>query len=192
MPTTFLDSYWPQLGGKIAPKSNELTDSEQSSFFWSIYANFWQAHLISISRAPVLLLELRKALRVICTTPGAKHLSRCWAPGRAAQNRNALFFTYAIQIFMIFNHFRQKSKFHENLDFSESCPDLCLLVFFSKTHRRTQRMHSWIGIDVRKAGKLLRSETNSQILGYFTFTVQNLHFFDNPIEARFPSKPYYS
>ena len=57
MPPTFLDSSWPQLGGKIGPKSNEFIDSEESSFFWTIYTNFWLALLISISRAPVLLLE---------------------------------------------------------------------------------------------------------------------------------------
>ena len=146
MPPTFLDSSWLQLGGKIAPESNELTDSEKSSFFWTIYTNFWQAHLISISAAPVLLLELRKALRVICITPGAKHLSRCWAPGRAAQNRNALIFTYAIQICMIFDNFREKSKFRENLNFSEACPDTFCKRDFYKTHRQTCHLHSWIAL----------------------------------------------
>ena len=123
MPPTFLDSSCPHLGKKIAPTSNELTASEQSSFFGPICQLFWLAHLISISRAPVLLLELRKALRVICISPGAKHLSRCWAPGKAAQNRNASIFTYAIRNFMISDNFREMSKFRENLDFSEACPN---------------------------------------------------------------------
>ena len=57
MPTTFLDSSWPQLGRKIAPVTNEFMDSDKSSFFWTIYTSFWQAYLISISAAPVLLLE---------------------------------------------------------------------------------------------------------------------------------------
>ena len=146
MPTTFLNSSWPQLGRKIAPVSNEFLDSEKSFIFWTIYTNFWQAHLIWIRPAPVLLLELRKALRVICISPGAKHLSRCWAPGRAAQNRNALIFTYAIQIFMIFDHFREMSKFHENLDFSEACPDTSCKRDFYKTHRQTCHLHSWIAL----------------------------------------------
>ena len=60
MPPTFLDSPWPDLGRKIAPKQNEFTDCEQSSFSWSIYTIFWQAYLIGISRAAVLLLELRR------------------------------------------------------------------------------------------------------------------------------------
>ena len=60
-----MDRSWPKQEGKIAPESIEFTDFEISSFFWSIYTNFWQACLISISPAPVLLLELRKALRVI-------------------------------------------------------------------------------------------------------------------------------
>ena len=60
MPPIFLNSPWPDLGRKIAPKQNELTDYEQSWFFWSIYTIFWQAYLIWISRAAVLLLELRR------------------------------------------------------------------------------------------------------------------------------------
>ena len=171
MPTTFLDSSWPQLGGKIAPESNELTDSEQSSFFGPICQLFWLARLISISRAPVLLLERERLYESYKITPGAKHLSRCWAPGRAAQNRNALIFTYAIQIFMIFDNFREMSKFHENLDFSEACPNTSRKRDFSKTHSQTQRMYSWIDLGVSKVGKLLRSQTNSRIL-------RNLHFSD--------------
>ena len=40
--------------------------------------------------------------------------------------------------------------------------DLSLSRDFSKTHRRTQRMYSWIAFDLTEVGKLLRSETNSQ------------------------------
>ena len=42
---------------------------------------------------------------------------------------------------------------------------------FSKTHRQTQRIYFWIGLDLTEVGKLLRSQTNSQIL-------RNLHFCD--------------
>ena len=147
---------WPKEGRKIAPESIELTDFEQSLFFWPIYTNFWQAHLIWIAPAAVLLSELerlyesfifdtpsktnswitrnlrktyqkltsnhirsklhsnsnspcssitlraRKALRVIWDTSlGAKHLSRCWAPGRAAQ----------IEQLAWREHFSEKSRF---------------------------------------------------------------------------------
>ena len=60
MPPIFLDSPWRDLAGKIIPKQNELTDFEQSSFFGAICQEFWQAYLIWISRAAVLLLELRR------------------------------------------------------------------------------------------------------------------------------------
>ena len=70
MPPTFLDSSWRQLGGKIAPESNEFMDPEKSSFFWTIYTNFWLASLIWIFSAAVLLLEFRKALRIICPWTG--------------------------------------------------------------------------------------------------------------------------
>ena len=60
----FLDRSWPNLGRKIAPQTKELTDSEISSCFWSIYHTFWQAFFSTISPAPVLLSELTKALRI--------------------------------------------------------------------------------------------------------------------------------
>ena len=46
---------------------------------------------------------------------------------------------------------------------------------FSKTHRQTQRIYFWIGLDLTERGKLLRSQTNSQIL-------RNLHFCDQTPE----------
>ena len=91
MQPTFLDSSWPQLLGKIGPVSNEFMDSEKSSVFWSIYTTFWQASLISISRAPVLLLELRTALRVICTNPGGEALSRAEPPAGPPKFRKTRF-----------------------------------------------------------------------------------------------------
>ena len=82
--------------------------------------------------------------------------------------------------------------FRKFRSFSASGPDLSLLVTFSKTHRRTQRIHSWIDLDMAQAKKLVRSETNSQIL-------RNLHFcdpftpiFDQHVETQFPSPLYYS
>ena len=77
-----------------------------------------------------------------------------------------------------------ESTFHENLDFLVSYQNLYLSTDFSITHRQTQRMQFWIAFELTKGGKLLWSETNSRILRYSTFSVQNLHFFDNPIEAR--------
>ena len=58
--STSLDRSWPNEGGKIAPKSIEFTDFEISLFFWPIYTTFWQAFLIWIARAAVLLLELER------------------------------------------------------------------------------------------------------------------------------------
>ena len=87
MPTTFLDSCWPQLGGKIAPESNELTDSEQSSFSRPNCQLFWLAHLIWICPAPVLLLELRKALRVMWySSYWRMHPSGCVSPRQGRTN----------------------------------------------------------------------------------------------------------
>ena len=86
MPPTFLDRSWPNLARKIAPKSIELTDFEISSFSRPICQQFWQAFLIWIARAAVLLLELER-LYESCNllSWGRMRLSRRWAPGRAAQ-----------------------------------------------------------------------------------------------------------
>ena len=56
-----------------------------------------------------------------------------WAPGRAAQIRLE----------------RRRRHFSENVDhFSASCPDLSVLVNFSKTHSWTCHPHSWIHLDL--------------------------------------------
>ena len=84
---------------------------------------------------------------------------------------------------MMRDRLRENSKIHENLDFSESDPDLSCKRKFAQTIESTQRMHRWIAYDLRKVRKLLRSETNSQILKDLNFCDKNLHFFDTPIEA---------
>ena len=56
----FLDSSWPKQGRKIAPKSNELTNSEKSSFVQANCQDFWQPCLIWIFPAAVLLLDLER------------------------------------------------------------------------------------------------------------------------------------
>ena len=62
------------------------------------------------------------------------------------------------------------SKNHEHLDFRGHAPDLSFKRDFSKTHRQTQRLHSWIARDLSLPGKLLRGQTNSQILRYLHFS----------------------
>ena len=63
---------------------------------------------------------------------------------------------------------------------------------FAQTMESTQRMHRWIAYDLRKSRKLIRSETNTQILRNLDFCDQNLHFFDTHVDARFPVLCYYS
>ena len=155
MKPTGLDRSWPHASGKIGPEWNEFTDFEQSSFLSSIFPTFWQACWNSISPAAVLLLELER-LYESCNVLlyWGRSPFQGWAPGRAAKIRLE----------------RRRRHFFGNFDhFSASCQDLSALVTFSKTHRRTQRIHSWIGLYLRTCGKLVRSETNSQIL-------RNLHF----------------
>ena len=89
-------------------------------------------------------------------------------------------------------HFREKSTFHENLDFFGVTKNLSLLVTFSKTHRQTQRIHSWICLDLRNVKKLVPRETNSQILRYLDFSGQNLRKIQSHDRLRFPLQPNYS
>ena len=56
---------------------------------------------------------------------------------------------------------------------------------FAQGIESTQRMHFWIAYDLIKDRKLLRRQTNSQILRNLDFCVQNLHFFDFHVDARF-------
>ena len=86
----------------------------------------------------------------------------------------------------------EKLENHENLYFLEACPNTSVKRDFSRTHRQTQRMYSWIGLDLTEAGKLLRSETNLQILRYLHFSKPFTPIFDKPSWCRFPLPLYYS
>ena len=124
-----------------------------------------------------ITLRARKALRVMCNQSlGAKPFPGL-SPRQGRPN------SICSSLTLLFRKFRS---------FPASCPNLCLLVTFSKTHRRTQQLHSWIGLDLKNGGKLVRSETNSQ-------TLRNLHFcepftpiFDKHVATRFPLPVYYS
>ena len=63
---------------------------------------------------------------------------------------------------------------------------------FSKTNISTQRIHSWIGRDLIYPRKLLRGQTNSQILRYLHFSDPFTTLFDKPSSARFSLRLYYS
>ena len=100
-----------------------------------------------------ITLELRKALRVIWDTNSwGRRPVRVLSPrqGRPKPKRSqerALF-----------------RKFHENLNFRVPCKNLFLCSDFSKTHRQTQRIHSWIALGLRNLNKLVPCKTNTQIL----------------------------
>ena len=61
-----------------------------------------------------------------------------------------------------------------------------------KTHRQTQRMHSWIGLGLRNVKKLVPRQTNSQILSYDHFSGQNLRKIFDHSSPRFSLQPNYS
>ena len=86
---------------------------------------------------------------------------------------------------MIPGRFREHSKFHENLDFSESYPDTSLSRKFAQTIESTQRMHRWISFGLMKVEKLIRSETNTQIL-------RNLHCFDQNLVRAVNRQPLFT
>ena len=178
MRPTFPDRTSPNPSRKIAPKSNEFTDFQKSWILSSFFPTFWLPCWNLISLAAVLLLELEK-LYESCNVllPWGRSPFQGWAPGRAAKIQRARRWRYF------------SGKFGHC---SASCPDTSLSTDFSKTHRWTWDLHSWIGLDLTNPEKLVRSETNSQIL-------RNLHFrkpftliFDWHVETQFPLPLYYS
>ena len=130
-----------------------------------------ELHIISTLR----LERLYESCNVLL--PWGRSPFQGWAPGRAAKIRFA----------------RRWRYFSGNFDhFSASCQDTSSSTDFSETHRRTWDLHSWIGLELMHPEKLVRSETNSQIL-------RNLHFcdpftpiFDWHVETQFPLPLYYS
>ena len=75
---------------------------------------------------------------------------------------------------------------------SVSYKNLCTSTTFSKTHKQTCHLHFWIARDLIYKGKLLRSETNSQISSNLHFSYPFTPFFDKPICSEFPVPLYYS
>ena len=57
---------------------------------------------------------------------------------------------------------------------------LSISTNFSKTHRQTQQIHSWVCLELTERGKLLQSQLNSQILKYLHFS----HSFTATCSAR--------
>ena len=53
-------------------------------------------------------------------------------------------------------------------------------------------MHFWICLDLRQAGKLVRSELNSQIRRYLHFSSEKVRIVIGRLAARFPLSPNYS
>ena len=128
-------------------------------------------HIISTVR-------LRKALRVMCYACclGAKPF-----PGlRPRQGRPKTEISH------------QRTNFRKSDHFVLACPDLSCKRNFSKTHRRTQGYHSWTSIDLTDPGKLLRGQTNTQMLSYLHFSNPLTPIFDSPFEIKFPLPLYYS
>ena len=76
--------------------------------------------------------------------------------------------------------------------FSVSCKNLFLKRDFSKTHKQTCYIHSWIARDLIWVGKLLRSKTNSRIASNLYFSELPVKIFDKPIQFEFPVPLYYS
>ena len=80
----FLDRSWHTLVGKIAPVSNEFTDSEISSFLWPIFQLLSLAKLSQISQCSgITLRAVRLYESYAYSYPGRMHPCGAWAPGRA-------------------------------------------------------------------------------------------------------------
>ena len=63
---------------------------------------------------------------------------------------------------------------------------------FCETHSQTHQVHSWTAINLMEVRKLVRGQTNTQILRYHHFCENFVHIVEYPIDAEFPLQPYYS
>ena len=88
--------------------------------------------------------------------------------------------------------FEKNGKFVKISIFCDHDPDLCFGRDFSQGIESKQRMHFWIALDLTEKGKLLGSQTNTQILRYLHFCDRNFFVFDTHSFSEFPVLPYYS
>ena len=111
-----------------------------------------------------ITLRARKALRVM-------YDNNAWgeAPFQALSPRQGR------KSWICFDFHVSNPKFWS---FSVSCPNTSCKRDFSKTHRRTQRILPWTAIALSLVEKLLRSETNLQILSNLHFSDLTANFFD--------------
>ena len=114
------------------------------------------------------------------------------APGRAAKIQIEVGLHVSNPKIHQFSKFTKMSKNLENLYFRGHAPDTSRKRDFSKTHSQTQRLHSWIGLDLIKVGKLLPCQLNTLIFRYCHFSDQVTPIFDKPSWSKFPLRLYYS
>ena len=138
--------------------------------FWEIFvfgtksSRFLTSLFESNCPCACITLELRKALRVMYyDSSWGRSPFQSWAPGRATK----------IQVKL------RRRQFSINFDhFRGACPNLSSSTTFSKTHKQTRRLHSWIARDLIYIRKLLRGQTNSRILRNLHFSHQKFKIFD--------------
>ena len=75
---------------------------------------------------------------------------------------------------------------------SVSQKNLSIDQAFARTHRQTQRIHSWIALDLSYRNKLVPCELNTQILSYDHFSGQNLRKILRHSWSQFSLQPNYS
>ena len=75
--------------------------------------------------------------------------------------------------------------FRKFRSFSASCPKLSSLGKIAQTIESTQRVYRWIAFTLMKGGKLLPSETNTQILRNLDFCDPTARKFSLPIFVKF-------
>ena len=75
---------------------------------------------------------------------------------------------------------------------SESHEKLSSNKDFSKTHSQTYQAHSWTAINLMEVRKLVRGQTNTQILRCLHFCKNFVPSVEYPIDAQFSLQRYYS
>ena len=74
----------------------------------------------------------------------------------------------------------------------ESCKNISSTKDFSKTHSQTHQVHSWTAINLMEVRKLVRGQTNTQILRYLHFCENFVPIVEYPIDAQISLQRFYS
>ena len=155
---------------------NWTTDFKLWSFFWSKYPNFPRLSWCTVSRDTELLLEQWRLYESFQPQSESPELSD-------AQKHSK---SYREASWKLPRGFDKKAEISKKKHFCRSNENLSVIRTFAQGTDWEQRRHFWIAFAMVLNGKLLQTQTNSQILSYDHFLVKIHKIFQAPFEVNCP------